>query len=529
MIASMVSYEAERKTIGKLAKSETEKDIHYFTKKNKNRYPAARMNFSVSNNTPAAMTLFCLIYPSIFLTDSYNPIECLNEKLSLKNIEKKIKEKIKTALRKFENKKRGQPDKRWYYIAPMLLDDSGYVRKWLEQGETMTSVEDDDEKDDPQFRFTAHLNLLKKYYSEFSENPDNLGKMPADLINVLTDMAIASPGVCMNRVYRRYSLGFDFDSALPSQTARTFINRMNSPEATAVVELCCGKSEDAHWKNLLSYSKNGNIQAMFDEYAHMLSNNIDKNENTVKNLHSSFADSMKIRTATYDIDTKNAFITRIKGGKSRQNNNIRTHFAAAFTKGSSNTDKSANRKKIIQNAFNSPFRPFILASTSIGQEGLDFHNYCRKIVHWNLPSNPIDLEQREGRINRFECLAIRQNIANRYGNSQFKNDVWSEMFADALNDIKAHGKHSSDLIPFWGLPFSKDMIKIERIVPMYPFSRDREAYERIIKILSLYRLTLGQARQEELIEYLFTNCEQNKDFKKLFINLSPHYKMTKEN
>ena len=37
----------------------------------------------------------------------------------------------------------------------------------------------------------------------------------------------------------------------------------------------------------------------------------------------------------------------------------------------------------------------MLASTSIGQEGLDFHNYCRRIVHWNLPSNPIDLEQRE--------------------------------------------------------------------------------------------------------------------------------------
>jgi len=36
-------------------------------------------------------------------------------------------------------------------------------------------------------------------------------------------------------------------------------------------------------------------------------------------------------------------------------------------------------------------------TTSIGQEGLDFHYYCRKIVHWNLPSNPVDLEQREGR------------------------------------------------------------------------------------------------------------------------------------
>ena len=40
------------------------------------------------------------------------------------------------------------------------------------------------------------------------------------------------------------------------------------------------------------------------------------------------------------------------------------------------------------------FRPFVLASTSVGQEGLDFHTYCHRLVHWNLPSNPVDLEQR---------------------------------------------------------------------------------------------------------------------------------------
>lgn len=217
----------------------------------------------------------------------------------------------------------------------------------------------------------------------------------------------------------------------------------------------------------------------------------------------------------------------MRGGKARPVN-IRTHFAVAFTKGDGSSDKSTDRKKIVRNAFNSPFRPFVLASTSIGQEGLDFHNYCRKIVHWNLPSNPIDLEQREGRINRFECLAIRQNIAKRYGSAEFKNDVWAEMFNNAVEDTKEHNQHSSDLIPFWGLPETEDMVKIERIVPMYPFSKDCAAYERMIKILSLYRLTLGQARQEELLEYIFQNCEAGEDFKSLFINLSPHYKAISE-
>lgn len=526
MIASMVSYEAERKTVGKLAKNTAEKDVHYFYSGEK-RFPSARLNFAVKEGQPNSMTLFCLLYPSEFLTDCYNPIECLNANLSLREIEKSIREKIKAALQGFENKKGGQPDKRWYYIAPMLLDSKEYVTEWLGHGESLASIEDDEDTNKRQSGFNAHLNLLKELYAQFSESTEELGRMPTDLVDVLVDMAIASPAVCINRTYRRYNYGFGYDSSLPSQIAKIFINRMNTPESIAVVELCYGKSEEAHWMNLLSYGKDGNIQAMFDEYAHVISNGIDKDENAVKRLHFAIADSMSIRTTPYGIDTKNTFITRVRGGKARPVN-IRTHFAVAFTKGDGSTDKSTDRKKIVRNAFNSPFRPFVLASTSIGQEGLDFHNYCRKIIHWNLPSNPIDLEQREGRINRFECLAIRQNIAKRYGEAEFNNDVWAEMFNNAVEDTKEHNQHSSDLIPFWGLPETEDMVKIERIVPMYPFSKDCAAYERMIKILSLYRLTLGQARQEELLEYIFQNCEAGEDFKSLFINLSPHYKDKKQ-
>ena len=66
-------------------------------------------------------------------------------------------------------------------------------------------------------------------------------------------------------------------------------------------------------------------------------------------------------------------------------------------------------------AFNSPSRPFALASTSIGQEGQDFHPWCHAIVHWNLPGNPVDLEQRDGRVHRYEGHAVRRNVAARYG------------------------------------------------------------------------------------------------------------------
>ncbi|MBQ4059626.1 MAG: DEAD/DEAH box helicase family protein [Lachnospiraceae bacterium] len=522
MIASLLSYEAERKTVGKLAKANEDKEAHYFYT-GERRYPSARMNFSVSNGTPNAMTLFCLMYPSQFLTKCYDPVDCMNRGLSLREIEKEVKGKIAEKLAKYETTTSGRADNSWYYVAPLLLDGAGYVTGWLGNDEALASFDDEDEKARRQKGFLTHLKSLKElYYATNYGKTCNLGKKPDDLLEVLTDMAIASPAITINRTYQNYcKKGLSFPSYLPSQIAKIFINRMNTAESTATVELACGKkSDDAHWQNLLTYCKHGNIQAMFDEYAHVIANGLDADNNLVSNLHYMIASSMDVRTTIYTVDTYNGFKARVNGNKAR-GTAIRSHFAVAFTKGDGK-EKDADRKKSVRNSFNSPFRPFVLASTSIGQEGLDFHNYCRRIVHWNLPSNPIDLEQREGRINRFECLAIRQNIAKRYGNINFTKDIWKEMFCEAQKT--ENNGEGSDLIPFWGLTEQEDMIKIERIVPMYPFSRDGLAYERLIKILSLYRLTLGQARQEELIEYLFKNCEDMDDIRELFINLSPYYK-----
>lgn len=517
MLACMLSYEAERKTVGRVIK-QSGKDVKYFATGEK-RYPLPKLNFSVSNGKPNAMTLFTLMYPSKYLAECYDPIYYLNEHMTLKQIEKDIREKIKGRLGKYNTVKSGQEDKSWYYLAPLFLDGAGYVTSWL--NEDMLEMNDMDDEGRTQKGFKEHVRYLRQlYYDNDCGRTIRLGKMPRDLYDVLTDMAIASPAICSYRTYMKYARGA-VPCELPSQIAKVFINRMNTPEATAVIELTCGrKSDDAHWQNVLTYCKHGNFQAMFDEYAHLISNGYDENEDFLKHMHNSIIESMDFRTTVYNIDTYNAFASRMKGSKERTTN-IRTNFAVAFTKGDGK-EKDTDRKSTLRNAFNSPFRPFVLSSTSIGQEGLDFHNYCRRIVHWNLPSNPIDLEQREGRINRFECLAIRQNISERYGNEIFDVDVWKEMFAKAQQVESTDG--CSDLIPFWGLKETEDMVKIERIVPMYPYSKDGHAYERLIKILSLYRLTLGQARQEELLEYLFEQCEDPEEMRDMFINLSPFYR-----
>ena len=310
------------------------------------------------------------------------------------------------------------------------------------------------------------------------------------------------------------------------------MDRFNGQEAISAVELQygSGKEEGAHWQNVLKYCVDGNIQAMLDEYAHILSEGVDLSgddrEAVNRILTDAITDSLKAHTASYNVDTFNAFKNRIskskKPNKDTKDNYIkmRTNYAVGFYDIKSD-DKSIQRKDNIRLAFNSPFRPFVLASTSIGQEGLDFHHYCRKIVHWNLPSNPIDLEQREGRINRYKCLAIRKNIAEKYQNITFEKDIWNEMFTAASQQEKSSG--TCELIPFWCLPGNQPY-KVERIIPSYPLSRDGNKYERLIKILSLYRLSLGQAHQEDLLNYLFDNGLTAEELKGLFMNLSPYYK-----
>ena len=67
MLACMISYEAENRTVGKLAKEREDRSAHYFYTGEK-RYPSARMNFRLREGEPASMTLFCLLYPSQFLS-----------------------------------------------------------------------------------------------------------------------------------------------------------------------------------------------------------------------------------------------------------------------------------------------------------------------------------------------------------------------------------------------------------------------------------------------------------------------------
>lgn len=327
--------------------------------------------------------------------------------------------------------------------------------------------------------------------------------LPANAVDVMVDIAIASPAVCA------YRQSHDRENA--KIVGKAIVSVFNKPESAAVIDLIYNKKndDDDYYESVLDYCVRGNLQAVLDEYAHTQRSTL---------LGKTMEESILV-TSNIGIDTTDTIYD--EGSKLM----MRCHIAIPFID-KTVTDKTVTRTKNIRKAFNSPFRPFLLSTTSIGQEGLDFHLYARKIVHWNLPSNPVDLEQREGRINRFKCLAIRRNIASLFASSDYKS--WNELFDVARTTLKGD---NADMVPYWCLPIHhlseqqrSHLQYIERIVPLYPLSRDHYRYEKLIKVLSLYRMTLGQPRQEELLQLLKDMNLSYEQLHELTIDLCPFNK-----
>ena len=59
---------------------------------------------------------------------------------------------------------------------------------------------------------------------------------------------------------------------------------------------------------------------------------------------------------------------------------------------------------------------------------------------------------------------------------------------------------AGEMVPYWVFP--PRAARIERPVPVMPFSREAAALPRLRKALAAYRLAFGQPRQEELVEFL---------------------------
>lgn len=513
MISTLLSYELERVTIGNLAKNEKEtteqSKFKYFNEKRENRYPRQLLTFSDSRDN-LNMRNFIYAYPSQTLADIIDPAQFVGRKITKNEIIEIIKDcirsKFKSIYDKYKNG-RGRKDI-WYWAAPILLDRefSKTSFKWI------YNLKEEDNFLGNQYQRV--ITLIKTPDSKEFDFPELLEEEREDVLEFLANLALGSSSICALRAFSKL-FNADDNKYFSHQIGLGFLKFFDKPENIAIVRLTA-TTGSTYLGKVLSYSIDGNIQAMVDEYFYIL--NKIENRTNPKDLFDHINDMISLRTASlgvkmYDDSAKNKITAK----------NMRIHFAVHFGTQLRNDDGGINREVNVKDAFNSPFRPFVLATTSIGQEGLDFHLYCRKIFHWNIPSNPIDFEQREGRITRYLGHAIRTNIAIKYvervGDFSHTN-LWQELIRIAK---ESEIDKKSDIVPYWNIKVDRNY-SVERYVPKYPYTRDDEKYRRVLEVLAYYRLTFGQPRQEELVDALSLadkakNCID--ELNKLMIDLSP--------
>ena len=95
---------------------------------------------------------------------------------------------------------------------------------------------------------------------------------------------------------------------------------------------------------------------------------------------------------------------------------------------------------------------------------------------------------------------MRLNVAHNHGaelwgQGAIASDPWAQMFASA----RAATEAETDLAPYW---LCEGPVKVERRVPILPFSRETQRLEWLKRSLTIYRLAFGQPRQDDLLGYL---------------------------
>jgi hypothetical protein len=507
-IAALISYEAERrvfKTHDAGARNNTKA-----RRGNDRRLLDFKIAREAGSDRTASMPHLSWMYPSTVLSAELDPLvarrQAGRELPKLSDVVGWAQARAQNLLATVDvptDEARVGVDQRWYWAAPLLLDRAHgsdaarafWDREWLSWD---WSQRGDEQLGD--YRGAAnwrrHVEEARKVF--ITGMP--LGRRPRDLARVIATIGLAGPGTVALRSFCRTVPDADGESRLvyAAQLGWAMRRLFNTPEAIAIID--AQAPETPYWRASIDYALRGNLQAVFDEWAHLVAEDAgagrDHDDRTLALMTERMCMALGVGAGRVEVD-------RLDG---HANEAWRSHFGVRYGQASDGGPRDSHHPEALRRAFNSPFHPFVLATTSVGQEGLDFHTYCHAVVHWNLPSNPVDLEQREGRVHRYKNHAVRRNVAEHHSNAVVaskERDPWTAAFAAA---VAARRANDDDLVPYWLQPGST---VIERYVPALPLSRDEERFERVKQQVTLYRMVFGQPRQDDLLAYLQATLGQD--------------------
>jgi len=505
-VSALLSYEVERRMAAEAARRRGIAYHDYYRRR------PELLRFTVRDGQAAAMTTLALQLPCLALADIH-PLELEGD------VREAMSVRVREALGKLAERQASERiDTKWYWAALLLLErDSDEVIAFLHRlaegdahvhagADADASDEGEDEPEDDSHaesrrRGRKGLRVHVERALAVLEGRMTLGAFPDDLADVITDFALGGPAVLWARTLEGFGVSRAARRDLAAQLADAVRSLFNEPP---VIEMLHDGEEGSYWRRTLRYAIDGNLQAVLDEHAHLLWEpeawSGEGPDAIAEGVTAAATSAMTTKTSRIRPDY---FELRPRSvGIRKDGTAVRTHFALRYSTVRSGSEASDIREDAVRDAFRSPFYPFVLASTSVGQEGLDFHPWCHSVWHWNLPGNPVDLEQREGRVHRYKGHAVRKNVAAAHGAAlrarwQRGSDPWAVLFDLAEEEARTAG--ASELVPCWLAPGPH---KVERCVPMLPFSRETAQLAQLKRSLAIYRVVFGQPRQEELVTLL---------------------------
>jgi hypothetical protein len=204
----------------------------------------------------------------------------------------------------------GNLDERWYWLAPMLLDFAEFpaaTQTWWERiglAQTWAGEASGDED----AGWSRHVEEAAQSLYAIRNGKQRLGPQPVDLFDVLALAASAAPATAALRTFARASRSGDASNLslrdTAARTGRAFLSLFNHAE---VIEMIRAEfAGEPYWQRVLDYSHAGGLQAMLDEYAHLLRESLGVSsaptEEMVEKIATELIGALTLRTASLRVD-----------------------------------------------------------------------------------------------------------------------------------------------------------------------------------------------------------------------------------
>jgi hypothetical protein len=331
-------------------------------------------------------------------------------------------------------------------------------------------------------------------------------------LHALIDLALSSPAVVLARAIMRHwrdgTANLDWDQKLVAEEGK----RKEKREAPTPRELLqrlaisgLRRYLDRPWfAATLQRSKRfhkdfadalhdavveGNLESVLDEHFWFVT--ATNSQSWTKRLH-----ELQAALALSGGRTTLQGATKAATNRSR----VRCNVALPLHQAKDDGREEVPRPDVVRHAFNTPFWPMVLATTSVGQEGLDFHPWCKTVAHWDPAPGPVELEQREGRVNRYAGLAIRRALATTVDTVSVNaatGSPWTALAAQAEKQAQVDDS-SGGMAPWWCTPGASAM----QLYLHCAGSRESAVRVRLERRRAIYRMVLGASEPHWLIDEL---------------------------